>query len=79
MLEKACTTVESAAKGGGVYPEVLFDVAKQWFSLYQKVGWWNHSETEVTAEVINTLWRLCFSALTPRGCRPVQRGLWPSR
>ena len=38
MLEKACITVESAAKGGGVYPEVLFDVARQWYSLYQKVG-----------------------------------------
>ena len=38
MLEKACITVESAAKGGGVYPEVLFDVARQWYSLYQKVS-----------------------------------------
>lgn len=37
MLEKSCMTVETAAKGGGVYPEVLFDVARQWFSLYQKV------------------------------------------
>jgi len=37
MLEKSCLTVESAAKGGGVYPEVLFDVARQWYSLYQKV------------------------------------------
>jgi len=37
MLEKACLTVENAAKGGGVYPEVLFDVARQWYSLYQKV------------------------------------------
>lgn len=37
MLEKACLTVETAAKGGGVYPEVLFDVARQWYSLYQKV------------------------------------------
>lgn len=26
MLEHACLTVESAAKGGGVYPEVLFQV-----------------------------------------------------
>ena len=24
MLEKACLAVESAAKGGGVYPEVIF-------------------------------------------------------
>lgn len=34
MLEHACLTVESAAKGGGVYPEVLFQVAKNWYELY---------------------------------------------
>ncbi|XP_020294167.1 zinc finger SWIM domain-containing protein 8 [Pseudomyrmex gracilis] len=34
MLEKACITVENAAKGGGVYPEVLFQVAKYWYELY---------------------------------------------
>lgn len=30
VLERACLAVESAAKGGGVYPEVLFDVARRW-------------------------------------------------
>lgn len=34
MLECACFTVETAAKGGGVYPEVLFQVAKYWYELY---------------------------------------------
>ncbi|VEN45544.1 unnamed protein product, partial [Callosobruchus maculatus] len=34
MLEHACLTVENAAKGGGVYPEVLFQVAKYWYELY---------------------------------------------
>lgn len=50
MLEHACLTVENAAKGtfapyvryvfhgiipgGGVYPEVLFQVAKCWYELY---------------------------------------------
>ncbi|KAH8274690.1 hypothetical protein KR018_010054, partial [Drosophila ironensis] len=34
MLERACLTVESAAKGGGVYPEVLFQVARYWYELY---------------------------------------------
>uniref|UniRef100_A0A671WJX3 Zinc finger, SWIM-type containing 8 n=1 Tax=Sparus aurata TaxID=8175 RepID=A0A671WJX3_SPAAU len=39
MLEKACIAVEEAAKGGGVYPEVLFEVAHQWYWLYeQSVG-----------------------------------------
>uniref|UniRef100_A0A6I8PCA2 Zinc finger SWIM-type containing 8 n=1 Tax=Ornithorhynchus anatinus TaxID=9258 RepID=A0A6I8PCA2_ORNAN len=36
MLEKACMAVEEAAKGGGVYPEVLFEVAHQWFWLYEQ-------------------------------------------
>ncbi len=36
MLERACLAVESAAKGGGVYPEVLFDVAKRWYELYEE-------------------------------------------
>ncbi|XP_014298528.2 zinc finger SWIM domain-containing protein 8 homolog [Microplitis demolitor] len=34
MLEKACIMVENTAKGGGVYPEVLFQVAKYWYELY---------------------------------------------
>ncbi|CAJ1066860.1 zinc finger SWIM domain-containing protein 8 isoform X2 [Xyrichtys novacula] len=36
MLEKACVAVEEAAKGGGVYPEVLFEVAHQWYWLYEQ-------------------------------------------
>ena len=43
MLEKACLAVESAAKGGGVYPEVLFDVARQWFELSEEAAKSNHS------------------------------------
>ncbi|CAK1546179.1 unnamed protein product [Leptosia nina] len=34
MLERACLTVEAAAKGGGVYPEVLYTVARYWHELY---------------------------------------------
>ncbi|KAH8367889.1 hypothetical protein KR084_003898 [Drosophila pseudotakahashii] len=36
MLERACLTVETAAKGGGVYPEVLFQVARYWYELYMR-------------------------------------------
>ena len=36
MLERACLAVESSAKGGNVYPEVLFDVAKRWYELYEE-------------------------------------------
>lgn len=36
MLEKACMAVEETAKGGGVYPEVLFEVAHQWYWLYEQ-------------------------------------------
>ncbi|ROT72518.1 putative zinc finger SWIM domain-containing protein 8 [Penaeus vannamei] len=35
MLESACFAVEGAAKGGGVYPEVLFSVARRWYELYE--------------------------------------------
>ncbi|KAF2356741.1 Zinc finger SWIM-type [Trinorchestia longiramus] len=38
MLERACLAIEGAAKGGGsggVYPEVLFQVARCWFQLYE--------------------------------------------
>ncbi|KAL4239909.1 Zinc finger SWIM domain-containing protein 8 [Mactra antiquata] len=38
MLEKACLAVESAAKGGGVYPEVLFHVAKRWNELSEEAA-----------------------------------------
>lgn len=37
-MEIACLTVEMAAKGGGVFPEVLFSVAKHWFDLYMRVN-----------------------------------------
>lgn len=29
--------MEGAAKGGGVYPEVLFDIATKWYQLYERV------------------------------------------
>ncbi|XP_042239030.1 zinc finger SWIM domain-containing protein 8 homolog isoform X2 [Homarus americanus] len=35
MLESACLAVEGAAKGGGVYPEVLFSVARRWYEIYE--------------------------------------------
>lgn len=38
MLERACAAVESAANDGGVYPEVLFDVAHKWYELYEESG-----------------------------------------
>uniref|UniRef100_H2Y5Y3 SWIM-type domain-containing protein n=1 Tax=Ciona savignyi TaxID=51511 RepID=H2Y5Y3_CIOSA len=37
MLEKACHAVEQAGRGGGVYPEVLFDVARQWEWIHRTV------------------------------------------
>ncbi|WAQ97485.1 ZSWM8-like protein [Mya arenaria] len=38
MLEKACLAVEGAATGGGVYPEVLFHVAKRWHELAEEAA-----------------------------------------
>ena len=36
VLEKACLAVEKAATGGGVYPEVMFEVARHWYHLFEK-------------------------------------------
>ncbi|XP_035214833.1 zinc finger SWIM domain-containing protein 8-like isoform X3 [Stegodyphus dumicola] len=36
MAERACLAVESSAKGGGVYPEVLFDVARRWYDFHEE-------------------------------------------
>nr|CAB3268068.1 zinc finger SWIM domain-containing protein 8 [Phallusia mammillata] len=44
MLEKACHAVEQAGRSGGVYPEVLFEVAKQWEWIHQKVNDSNENE-----------------------------------
>ena len=38
MLEKACLAVESAAKGGNVYPEVLFHVSRRWHELSEEAA-----------------------------------------
>ena len=35
QLEKACLAVEEAARGGGVYPEVMFTVARHWYELWK--------------------------------------------
>lgn len=37
MLEKACLAVESAGKRGDVYPDVLFNVARQWEWLHDSM------------------------------------------
>ncbi|KAL0832898.1 hypothetical protein ABMA28_001045 [Loxostege sticticalis] len=47
MLERACLTVEAAAKGGGVYPEVLYTVARYWHELYLRQA---NEETEPLLE-----------------------------
>ncbi|CAH4038302.1 zinc finger SWIM domain-containing protein 8 homolog isoform X1 [Pieris brassicae] len=48
MLERACLIVEAAAKGacagGGVYPEVLYTVARYWHELYLRQA--NEEEPE---------------------------------
>lgn len=47
MLERSCLTVENAAKGGGVYPEVLFQVAKYWYDLYQRVSFFSNCSVSI--------------------------------
>jgi hypothetical protein len=38
MLERACLAVEQAAEGGGVFPEVLFEVARHWHEMADEAG-----------------------------------------
>nr|KAG5692676.1 hypothetical protein BaRGS_028476 [Batillaria attramentaria] len=38
MLERACLAVEQAAEGGGVFPEVLFEVAHHWYEMAEEVA-----------------------------------------
>ncbi|XP_069741460.1 zinc finger SWIM domain-containing protein 8 isoform X2 [Narcine bancroftii] len=49
MLEKACMAVEEAAKGGGVYPEVLFEVAHQWYWLYEQTAGGSQQQREMSS------------------------------
>ena len=51
-LEKACLAVESSAKGGNVYPEVLFDVAKRWYELYEETVQGPNASHESAAEAV---------------------------
>ena len=50
LLEQACTAVEKAAGGGGVYPEVLFEVAKHWEYLYKQAHKKDDDEQTSTAD-----------------------------
>ncbi|VDK62505.1 unnamed protein product [Onchocerca ochengi] len=45
MLEKACRAVEQAAEKDGVYPEVLFKVARHWFDLFMDSESGNNPQT----------------------------------
>ena len=36
LLDSGCQAVESANRGGGGYPEVLFEVARHWFYLHEQ-------------------------------------------
>ncbi|XP_025100498.1 zinc finger SWIM domain-containing protein 8-like isoform X2 [Pomacea canaliculata] len=38
MLERACLAVEQAAAGGGVFPEVLFEVARHWYEMSEETS-----------------------------------------
>ncbi|XP_046360327.1 zinc finger SWIM domain-containing protein 8 homolog isoform X2 [Haliotis rufescens] len=56
MLEKACLAVETAAEGGGVFPEVLFDVARHWHELSEEAAQKSSSEAvDVCASAARTV------------------------
>lgn len=81
MLERACLTVEKAAKGGGVYPEVLFQVAKYWYELYLRNTPGGELEPEEQHDYFNvnlmTLDELPPPAAAPTQPQPNQPGPYP--
>uniref|UniRef100_T1GJQ2 Zinc finger SWIM domain-containing protein 8 n=1 Tax=Megaselia scalaris TaxID=36166 RepID=T1GJQ2_MEGSC len=75
MLERSCIIVENAAKGGGVYPEVLFQVARYWYELYLRncpASEQEHDINDVDHSVSISLSALIESQDTGAGpCPPV--------
>lgn len=80
MLEKACMAVEEAAKGGGVYPEVLFEVAHQWFWLYEQTAGGSSTAregaTSCSASGISAAGRLGGGCLRAGGAQGLSRLQW---
>uniref|UniRef100_A0A182LRB1 SWIM-type domain-containing protein n=1 Tax=Anopheles culicifacies TaxID=139723 RepID=A0A182LRB1_9DIPT len=58
MLERACIMVETAAKGGGVYPEVLFQVSRYWYELYLRNTPGGEMEPEEQHDMVVNLMQL---------------------
>jgi hypothetical protein len=58
MLEHSCLTVENAAKGGGVYPEVLFQVAKYWYELYMTVSCHRYIVADAQKQILKCILEL---------------------
>ncbi|XP_049279462.1 zinc finger SWIM domain-containing protein 8 homolog [Anopheles funestus] len=58
MLERACIMVETAAKGGGVYPEVLFQVSRYWYELYLRNTPGGEMEPDEQHDVVVNLMQL---------------------
>ncbi|XP_052901227.1 zinc finger SWIM domain-containing protein 8 homolog [Anopheles moucheti] len=61
MLERACIMVETAAKGGGVYPEVLFQVSRYWYELYLRNTPGGEMEPDEQQDVVLSLLHLVES------------------
>ncbi|XP_070544794.1 zinc finger SWIM domain-containing protein 8-like [Ptychodera flava] len=75
MLERASAAVEKAAKGGGVYPEVLFNVARQWNWLFDQACHKNECSTSNGISVAtNSLVTVTASAAVTTHSEPLQGG-----
>ncbi|XP_035893840.1 zinc finger SWIM domain-containing protein 8 [Anopheles stephensi] len=76
MLERACIMVETAAKGGGVYPEVLFQVSRYWYELYLRNTPGGEMEADEQHDVVVNLMQM----MEPGGAvdAPPMPGVGPS-
>ena len=61
LLERACTSVETSSRNGGILPEILFYVARQWQYIHEKVTDYSISKSKT---VHTSLEKLYFNRAT---------------
>ncbi|XP_033114204.1 zinc finger SWIM domain-containing protein 8-like isoform X2 [Anneissia japonica] len=66
MLSKACLAVENAAKGGDVYPDVLFTVGKHWEWLHNQTQ--HHRDDEASSPPEDNM--VAAAAVAAHGMHP---------
>ena len=53
MLERACSSIETAARYGGIHPELLFQLARQWHYLHDRLKDENEARPDERSDARN--------------------------